>query len=248
MKTVLTLFISFMAITACSQTTNKYYDENWAETSSDKAVYYASFTPEGKNYRFTSYWVAGNKLRGTSLYPDTVMAKPIGRQVLYFKNGNVEDSVMYEQDRVTDHYHYFTNGKLSAHYHVQGNQTDGVVEGFEEDGRRIKNYIYQKEAEFKGGLKAWQQYVIKSVSKDLEIKAEGETEARVQIQFIVSGDGAITSANVFKSSGFPQVDKDALRVIKDSPEWKGAVLFNEPVNAYRLQPFVYQFINGKQKR
>jgi hypothetical protein len=35
------------------------------------------------------------------------------------------------------------------------------------------------------------------------------------------------------------VDNDALRVIADSPTWKNAIQFNQPVKAYRLQPFTY---------
>lgn len=246
MKILLTLIVSCIFFSGYSQKVTKYYDDTWMESSADKATYYAEFTKTGGKYQCTSYWVAGNILRGNSTYPDTVMAKPIGTQVLYYKNGQTEDSSIDEAGEVKDHYHYFMSGKLSAHYYVPENKTEGFVEGFDEEGKKIKNYIYLREAEFKGGQKAWQQYVIKSVSKDLEIKAEGETMAKVQIQFIVTEDGEIGGAKILESSGYPQIDKDALRRIKDSPVWKGAVMFNNPVKAYRVQPFTYQFVDGKQ--
>ncbi len=136
---------------------------------------------------------------------------------------------------------------LAAHYYIPDGKDEGVAEGFDEDGKKIKNYVYEQEAEFKGGQKAWQQYILKSVSKDLKIKGEGDITANVQVQFIVNKDGEVSVAKILKSSGYAQVDKDALRVIKESPSWNAAIQFNRPVNAYRVQPFVYKLEAEKKK-
>ncbi len=240
MKLLLATYFSVFSIICSAQKTTIYFDNNWAMTTSEKATYYAVFEKSGNIYQCNSYWVAGNNLRGKSTYPDTIMLHPVGSQVLYFQNGHVEDSLFYSGDKILYAYHYYPNGQLAAHYYIPDGKDDAVTEGFDEDGKKIKNYVYLQEAEFKGGQKAWQQYILKSVSKDLKIKGEGDITADVQVQFIVNKDGEVSVAKILKSSGYAQVDKDALRVIKESPSWNAAIQFNKPVNAYRVQPFVYK--------
>ncbi len=246
MKFLITASLSFFGIIGYTQTTTVYYDDYWMATEPGKATYYADFVKSGNMYQCTSYWIAGNVLRGKSTYPDTLMANPFGLQVLYSKNGRIEDSIFYSGEKRLYVYHYYPNGQLAAHYYVPDNSDKAIIEGFDDDGKKIKNYVFEKEAEFKGGHKAWQAYIIKSVSKDLKIKGEGDIIAKVQIQFIVSKDGDVIAAKIYQSSGYSNVDKDALRVIKESPSWNGAIQFNKPVNAYRLQPFTYQ-IPGEKK-
>src|SRR5205085_7741014 len=106
---------------------------------------------KGNIYQCTSYWIAGNALRGRSTYPDTVFENPIGLQTRYFKNGRIEDSIFYEDGKVKTLYHFYPNKQLALHY-VPGDGNDAVVEGYDEEGKKIKNYIFEKEAEFKGGM------------------------------------------------------------------------------------------------
>ncbi|MEO6638487.1 MAG: TonB family protein [Ginsengibacter sp.] len=126
------------------------------------------------------------------------------------------------------------------HYYLPDNAKEGIVEGYDEDGKRIKNFVYQKEAEFRGGQKAWQTYITKSDIKDLAVKGDSAYTASVQIQFIVDVDGNVSTVKILTSSGYKKIDQDALRVIRESPLWNTAIQFNKPVRAYRVQPFVYQ--------
>ncbi len=139
----------------------KYYDANWAETSKEKAAFYADFIKNGGNYSCTSYWINTNSIRGKSVFPDTVMANAIGLQVLYFKNGRMEDSAFVEDKKARYAFHYYANGQLAMHYYLPANSSEAVVEGFDEEGNKIKHYVFQKEAEFTGGTKAWQSYITK---------------------------------------------------------------------------------------
>ncbi len=234
MKFLLDISLCLFCIICSAQKITIYYDNNWAVTVSEKATYYADFEKSGNMYQCISYWMTGNKLRGKSTYPDTLMMHPVGSQVLYFQNGHVEDSTFYSGEKRLYEYHYYSNGQLAAHYYIPDGKDEGVAEGFDEEGKKVKNYVYEKEAEFKGGQKAWQQYIQKNVSKDLKIKGEGDVTAEVQVQFIVNQEGEVSAAKILKSSGYSQVDKDALRVIKECPAWKAAIQFNRPVNAYRV--------------
>lgn len=96
----------------------KYYDTYWMETSKDKAIFYADFVKDGNNYKCTSYWINTTTIRGKSTYPDTMMQIPIGTQVLYFKNGHVENSSLFEDKQLKYSYHYYPNNQLAVHYYV----------------------------------------------------------------------------------------------------------------------------------
>ena len=223
----------------------KYYDANWMATTREKARYYAEFVNEGDNYLCTSHWIAGNAVRGRTNYQDTIMQNPRGTQVLYFKNGHVEDSTLYENGKVKFVYHYYPNNKLGLHYYLPDNQKEPVTEGYDEDGKKIKNYVFEREVIFKGGDKAWQSYLQNNVSKDIEVKEKGDITAQVQLEFIVDEDGNVSRAKILKSSGYKEIDKDALRIISESPVWNNAIQFNRPVKAYRVQPFTYTIKDKK---
>ncbi|MEP6585015.1 MAG: energy transducer TonB [Ginsengibacter sp.] len=217
----------------------KYYDASWMETSKDKAAFYADFVKDGSNYNTTSYWINTSNMRGRSTFPDTVMQFAIGTQVLYFKNGQVEDSSLFEDKQVKYSYHYYPNNQLAVHYYVPDNKKEGVTEGYDESGNKIKNYIFQKEAEFKGGSKAWMNYISKNATAGLTVKADSTITASAQVQFIVDENGDILKPKILKSSGYKNVDNDALALIANSPQWNYGILYNKPIKSYRVQPITY---------
>lgn len=240
MKLLISSLLSIASFTVTAQTKiTKYYDDNWMETHNEKAALYAEFIKVGENYNCTSYWANTGKVKGKSTYADTVMQFPIGLQVLYFKNGQAEDSSFYEGKDLKYSYHYFPNRQLAAHYYLPDNKKGGIIEGYDESGKKIKNYIFQKEAEFKGGPKAWASYLSKHATKDLFAKGNREEAVTVQVQFIIDENGDVVVPKIRKSSGYKNVDNDALQIIADSPSWKNAIQYNRPVKAYRMQPLIY---------
>ncbi|MDQ6762475.1 MAG: energy transducer TonB [Bacteroidota bacterium] len=247
MRFLITFLLTIFCLLCKSQTVVKYYDAAWASAPQDKAVYYVNFIKEGNLYKTNSYWIAGNILHGKSTYADTILQNPIGMQVLYSRKGLMEDSGFYADGKAKYLFHYYPNKQLAMHYYLPENGKDGVIEGYDEDGKKIKNYVFEKEAEFRGGQKAWQSYIAKNATKDLSLKGEdGATTATVQIQFIVDEEGNVSIAKVLKSSGYKEIDKDALRVINESPQWNSAVQYNKPVKAYRVQPITYSLTDKKK--
>jgi len=239
------LLFAFSAANAQTKIT-KYYDGNWIETVKGKAVFYADFIKDGNYYHATSYDIGTNNVRGKSTYEDTLMQLPVGLQLLYFKNGHLEDSSFYQDHQAKYSYHYYPNGQLEMRYYLPDDKKEAVTEGYDESGKRIKNYIFEKEAEFKGGLKAWVSYIKKNSAKDLTVKADEQVTATVVVEFIIDESGYVIAPKIRKSSGYKSVDNDALHVIADSPTWKNAIQLNQPVKAYRLQPFTYILLPQKK--
>ena len=248
MRTIISIFVIcfLFSLNSSAQKIIKYFDNNWEETTSNKAVYYAEFVKEEGIYKCTSHYSASNVVRGRSTFQDTIMINPIGLQTLYNKKGKIEDSIYFSEGAAKNLYHYYPNGKLAVHYYFIDNKKDAVTEAFDEDGSKIKNYIVLKEAEFKGGEKAWLSYLKKNIGKDITVK--DISNVQVQIEFIVDENGSVSKAKIFKSSGIKEIDQDALRVISESPEWNSAIMYNNPVKAFRIQPINYSFETEKKSK
>ncbi|MEO9032258.1 MAG: energy transducer TonB [Ginsengibacter sp.] len=232
-------FVSGAFLLKAQNSITKFYDADWAATSKEKATFYADFVKVGNNYSCTSYWINTTIVKGRSTFEDTLMQSAKGLQVLYFKNGHVEDSSFIENKQAIYSYHYYPNNKLAAHYYIPANSKEGVSEGYDESGNIIKHYVFQKVAEFKGGQKAWANYLTKNATSNLPVKGDTIVTASVAVQFIVDENGDILKPKIYKSSGYKNVDNDALRLIADSPQWNSGILYNKPVKNYKVQPISY---------
>jgi protein TonB len=240
MKTLATIIFALCSLYADAQTVTKYYDNNWREVPANKAVYYAKFFKDGNLYQCTTYWKDNNALRGTATYLDTTLSSPDGTLVRYDRKGRLEDSIVYAEGAVDFSYHYYPNGQVAVHYHLPYGKKEGVTEFFDENGKKIKNMIISKEAEFKGGEDAWQAYLKKSIDKDLAgRKDKSGVVPGVEIEFTIDEEGQVANPKITRSSGFKNVDKDALRVISDSPKWNPAISYNQPVKALKVQTVSY---------
>ena len=68
--------------------------------------------------------------------------------------------------------------------------------------------------EFKGGMDALIKYMGTNIKYPKETKKEGV----VHVSFIVDEKGNVTNAEVIKKVA-PELDKEALRVVKIMPKW-----------------------------
>ncbi|MEO6329656.1 MAG: TonB family protein [Ginsengibacter sp.] len=240
MKTVATIIFALCSLYGNSQTVTKYYDDHWREVPADKAIYYAKFVKDASVYQCTAYWKDNNVLRGTGTYPDTTLTSPDGTLVRYDRKGNLEDSISYAEGQTDFSYHYYPNGQVAVHYHLPYGKKEGITETFDENGKKIKNFIMSREVEFKGGEDAWQAYLKKNTEKDLTLKgSRGGVTVTAEVEFIIDEEGQVTNQKIIRSSGYKNVDKDALRVISESPKWNPAISYNKTVKANKVQSVVY---------
>ncbi|MCQ2271500.1 MAG: energy transducer TonB [Bacteroidales bacterium] len=71
---------------------------------------------------------------------------------------------------------------------------------------------------FKGGSKALYRYIYKNQQYPQNLKSKG-VSGQTQVQFMVNADSTISNVEVFKSSGYKEMDDEAVRLIKNSPKW-----------------------------
>jgi len=247
MSRCLAIICLLIGTVACAQTTIKYYDADWQETKAEKATYYAEFTKVETGYKCLSFWKGSKKRREESLYADTSMSKPNGLQKVYHKNGALEDSIFFNSEgKIEEAFHFYPNKKIECHYITTGGANGNVKEAYDEFGEKIKNYIYVKSAEPKGGMKSWQSFLTKNISNDFLVSGEQTQKVKVVVNFIVDDYGYVSKPKVIESSGIKAVDQEALRVLQLSPQWQPAIYKNKPFRQPVTQQFMFELKPAKK--
>jgi TonB family protein len=264
--TFLLLMLSFFS-EAQNSIITKYYDSTWQPSSQDKATFYIHLIKKEASYAYTAYWISSNKLSEIGTYVDTLFSKKIGLFISYYKNGRLQDSTYYNNlGKKSFHYAYYESGKIrdssildiDGNYYSSGYYENGQIfcrvtkdknlkitksEGYDSTGKIIPEFIYERDAEFKGGIEKWKKYLINHVNMadfSMYSKKHEDLIKQVIIKFIIDKQGNVSDVEVDVSSGIDDVDQDALRVIKESPKWNPAIQYNNPVNSYRRQPITYE--------
>ncbi|HYF31248.1 MAG TPA: energy transducer TonB [Chitinophagaceae bacterium] len=91
---------------------------------------------------------------------------------------------------------------------------------------------------FPGGDAGWARYLSENLRYPKEAVRK-KIEGAVTISFIVSKEGKITDVTVVKSA-HPLLDKEALRLIQNSPNWTPAEQGGRPVKAYKRQTITFK--------
>lgn len=92
-------------------------------------------------------------------------------------------------------------------------------------------------AEFPGGLPAFGMYILKNLKYPEKAKQEN-IQGKVYVTFVVEKDGSLTDIKIFKSVS-PELDAEAIRLMKASPKWKPGMQGNKPVSQNYTLPIYF---------
>lgn len=98
-----------------------------------------------------------------------------------------------------------------------------------------------EEPKFPGGQAAMLQYVASHI-KYPEVAQENGIQGRVTVQFVVTKRGSIGQVKVV-SGVSPELDKEAIRVVKSLPKFTPGKLNGSPVNAWYTFPISFRLAN-----
>ena len=86
----------------------------------------------------------------------------------------------------------------------------------------IVQLLVEKDAQFQGGdLLKFRKYIMTRLRYPIH-SLQRNQQGKVFIKFIVNWDGKIKDVVVFKSSGYTELDDEAVRVVCQSPDWTSA--------------------------
>ena len=118
--------------------------------------------------------------------------------------------------------------------------TDFVYVEEEVEGEQIFD-VAEEQPEFPGGMKKLMEFLSKNIKYPL-ISRDNGSQGRAIVRFTVNTDGSIQDAEIVKSAGDINLDKEALRLVEIMPKWQPGreggkpvrVKFTLPVN-FKLQ-------------
>jgi len=96
------------------------------------------------------------------------------------------------------------------------------------------------ESMFPGGNPAWAEYVTSNLQYPKKA-VKKNIEGTVVVQFIVGRDGKVSNISVFRSV-HPLLDEEAMRLIRQSPDWTPAVQNGRKVKSYKRQPITFKLV------
>ncbi|GAB4424319.1 MAG: hypothetical protein OHK0039_41410 [Bacteroidia bacterium] len=94
--------------------------------------------------------------------------------------------------------------------------------------------------EFPGGQSALRRYLTKKLTYPLKA-LENNIEGRVVVQFIVNADGSLSDFRVLQGIGHG-CDEEALRVVRNMPNWKPGEHNGKKMPVYQSVPIIFRVL------
>lgn len=123
--------------------------------------------------------------------------------------------------------------------HVAVATADKVTENSPEP--EIKGTIYDRcevNPEYPGGVEAMYRFLVNNL-KYPEAAVKNNVQGRVYIRFVVTSDGTLTDFSVQRGVS-PELDAEALRVVKLFPKFTPGTIDGKPVNVYYSMPVAFK--------
>lgn len=105
-------------------------------------------------------------------------------------------------------------------------------------GFALSAYAKTSQPSFPGGEEALMSYLAENI-KYPEMAAEMGIEGVVTVEFMVKADGSIGDAKIVRMVD-PDLEEEALRVVKNMPRWNPAAIDGEPTEAWFSLPIKFR--------
>lgn len=106
------------------------------------------------------------------------------------------------------------------------------------DNNPLNFQVVERLPEYPGGMSAFVQWLTKNLRYPVTAQRR-KVEGTVLVAFIVNRDGSITDLKVVKSAA-PELDREALRVLRIMPKWKPGEDKGKPCRTYFTIPVVFK--------
>jgi len=98
--------------------------------------------------------------------------------------------------------------------------------------------VVERLPEFPGGMVEFMKWLTKNL-KYPALAQQQKIQGKVLVAFIINKDGTITDPKIVSSAG-PELDREALRVIRIMPEWSPGEDHGKPCRTYFRIPIVFK--------
>lgn len=144
-------------------------------------------------------------------------------KVIHYQHGKFDGKlILFWENGKTKRDDLFQEGDL-----LKGKCTDSI-------GNELEYFPYEVMPEFPGGEAALMKYLSKKIIYPFYSQMHG-IQGLVVVKFWVEKDGAIKKM-VIEKSVYPELDNEALRLIKRMPKWKPGMQEGKPVRVKYTLP------------
>ena len=220
------------------------FDAAWKPCNIEDAAFLGSFESINDTTHQWKYYHFSGPLLSIETYRDKEGTIPNG-YFSYFDENGLIDSSGYTFNGKKDKEWYYFSDTLSI-WQIDEYDKGKLIKRKDSTALRIEreenNAIGllpgEKEADFKGGIKGWINFLQKNLEfpdRAYSLKKDG----KIMIQFTVNTDGSLYDFKILQSKEY-SLDNEAMRLLKVSPKWNPAIQAGHLVKAYRRQPFTFQ--------
>lgn len=230
LRYVLFLLLSGSALTCCGQQKITYFDKSGNEVTASAAYDHAEAVtrdPDSSNRATVQEFSAKGILRSVTHYGDYVKMIEDGPYEDYYPDGKRHTVGTFRQGKLDGELKtYWENGKLRRDDVFSH---DKLLHGkcYDSTGRTVPHTKYRVMPEFPGGETGFIHYLSTSVHYPKDARELG-IQGTVVIKFSIQKDGRVTGESVSQHVA-PDIDKEALRVVRAMPRWKPGTLDGETV-------------------
>lgn len=231
------------------QMTGVYKDKKMSKEDGTFTFYYLDggkrdeFVYESgeKNGPYRAWHENGQIKQAGSYYQDLEE----GEWVSYFEDGGLDSRGIYKGGAKEGTWiWYYENGQKSAE--VEYASGTMISESYwNEDGTPTNAEEANRMPHFIGGEEARLKYLNENIKYPLEARISG-IQGRVFVTFIVERDGSVTNVRLLRGIG-GGCDEEAIRVIKNMPEWVPGTERGKPVRVQYNMPILFH-LNKVTKR
>lgn len=264
MKKIIGFFtILFLTNIGYSQndTATIYVDVNGLEISQDEAKYISKRFNENGKWIVNDYYLSG-ELQMTGTYTSNKYKVKHGDFTYYYPNGNIQMKGSFINNKKSDQW---TAWEETGEIHEKGDYVKGEFNGImnwyyegylcsvEEykGGKMLKYTFYDKEGnklpentdfdqypEFPGGIDSLLAYIKQATNYPVEAK-RNNLEGKVFVDFVINKQGKIINAKA-KNKVNELLEKEAIRVVENMPNWKPGMQRNIPVEVIFTIPINFK--------
>ncbi|MBI5371542.1 MAG: energy transducer TonB [Sphingobacteriales bacterium] len=221
------------------------YDSNWKPCEIESAQYLCILQKiNDSTYQWLNYHFSG-PLISIETYRDEKITVLNGYMAYFGIDGQI-DSAGYAKNGLRDSTWYFYDDTIAVW--MEKKYKNGILVNSTDLNEKRKREVTgekaaatpeqaETEAGFKGGMTAWIRY-LQNKSNYPDRAQQLEKKGTVKIAFVVDTEGRPVQLRVLRSVEY-SLDKEALRLINESPKWNPAFQKGRKVKAYRIQPITF---------
>lgn len=222
----------------------KYFDTGGNSTLEKKAVLIEQILQFDDTLWERNEYPVGKPKRRTLRYSDPECKILNGRYLTYNEAGKVDTFGNYSKGKRSGYWYMYTpQGRMMAEQYYDDGEliwTKDTVQLKQESDSNTFTRV-DLESEFRGGPAGWLRYLNKN-SHYPDYAVMHKLMGTVVIAFIVNAGGQVVPSSAFVDTSVEfHLDREASRLIFQSPDWTPAIQNGKNVQSYKKQPIVFRF-------